>query len=144
MLSSGIDELMIAKTTETGFKDFHRDEFRTLPDTDDRILATVVTAVWKYSHYDVHHAGLRSRARQAMLDKFLDHYSRSVQETLMMMGQAVLDACVEVSSIQLTMPNKHHIPFNLDPFGRTNENDVFMVTDEPYGFITATVTRETE
>ncbi len=143
-LSSGIDQLMIAKTTATGFKDFHRDEYRTLPDTDDRILATVVTALWHYSQHEIDHAGVRARVRQAMLDKFLDHYSRSVQETLMLMGQAVIDACGEVSSIELTMPNKHHIPFNLDPFGRTNQNDVFVVTDEPYGYITATVTREVD
>jgi urate oxidase len=142
LLTSGIDQLMIAKTTQTGFKDFHRDQFRTLPDADDRILATVVTAAWQYSVPNVQHAAVRARARQAMLDTFLDHYSRSVQETLMLMGRSVIDTCDEVASIQLTMPNKHHIPFNLDPFGLTNNNDVFVVTDEPYGYITATVTRQ--
>ena len=141
-LSSGIADLMIAKTTQTGFKDFHRDEYRTLADTDDRILASVVTTNWTYSQPDIDHAQVRSQARKAMLDKFLDHYSRSVQETLMLMGKAVIDACDVIDSIQLTMPNKHHIPFDLQPFGRTNQNDVFVVTDEPYGYITATVTRD--
>lgn len=144
---SGVDDLMIAKTTQTGFKDFHRDEFRTLADTDDRILATVVTADWSFRRPEVDYAlvdygSVRTTARDAMLAKFLDHYSRSVQETMMLMGQSVLDACDDLASIRLTMPNKHHIPVNLAPFDRENHNDVFVVTDEPYGFITATITRD--
>ncbi len=141
VLAAGIDGLMIAKTTATGFKDFHRDEFRTLADTDDRILASVVTSDWIYTHCEIDHAGVRAKVRLALLNKFLDHYSRSVQETMMLMGKAVLEACEEISSIRLTMPNKHHIPVNLEPFGRVNQNDVFVVTDEPFGYITAKVTR---
>ena len=142
LLAAGIDDLMIAKTTQTGFKDFDRDEYRTLPDTDDRILASVVTAQWTYTRHEIDHAGLRAKARRVMLDKFLDHYSRSVQETLMLMGKAVIDACDDIDSIRLTMPNKHHIPVDMQPFGRTNLNDVFVVTDEPFGYITGTVSRE--
>jgi urate oxidase len=47
-----------------------------------------------------------------------------------------------VKEIGLIMPNKHHIPFNLEPFGMQNNNDIFIATDEPYGYITGTVTRE--
>jgi hypothetical protein len=35
-----------AKTTQSGFTDFHRDEFRALADTTDRILATSMPASW--------------------------------------------------------------------------------------------------
>ena len=140
-LSAGIDHLMIAKTTQSGFSDFHRDQYRTLADTDDRVLATVVTASWDYASPTIDHAAVRATARHAMLSRFLDHYSRSVQETLMLMGEAVIESCREISAITLTMPNKHHIPVNLSPFDRENNNDVFVVTDEPYGYITATVQR---
>lgn len=142
MVSSGIDQLMVLKTTESGFKDFHRDEFRTLADTDDRILASVLTCQWDYVDSDADFADVRVRVRDALLNKFVDHYSRSVQETLMLMGGAAIDVCSEISSIDLTMPNKHHIPVNLDAFNRSNSNDVFVVTDEPSGFIAATITRD--
>ncbi|MEM9915179.1 MAG: factor-independent urate hydroxylase [Planctomycetota bacterium] len=145
IVSAGVDDLMIAKTTETGFENFHRDEYRTLPDTDDRIFATVLTADWNYSPPEaggaVDYAASRTFIRDAMLAKFTDHYSKSVQETLYLMGNAALDACADATSITLTMPNKHHLKFNLEPLGRTNDNEVFHVTDEPYGYITGTVTR---
>ena len=141
-LSSGIKNLMIAKTTQSGFSDFHRDEFRTLPDVDDRILATVMSASWTYgSTQTVDFVNARQTIRRHMLATFLNHYSRSVQETLYRMAGAALEACDAIESITLTMPNKHHIRFNLEPFGRTNDNEIFVVTDEPFGYITATVGR---
>ncbi len=140
-VAAGLDDLMIAKTTQTGFENFHRDEYRTLPDTADRIFATVLTATWHYANPAIDFSGGRAAVRDAMLAKFTDHYSKSVQETLYLMANAALDACAEVSSITLTMPNKHHLKFNLEPLGRANENEIFHVTDEPYGYITGTVTR---
>ncbi|MBB6429573.1 factor-independent urate hydroxylase [Algisphaera agarilytica] len=141
-VSAGLDDLMIAKTTQTGFENFHRDEYRTLPDTDDRIFATVLTASWDYASADTDFAAARAAIRDAMLAKFTDHYSKSVQETLYLMANAGLDTCADATSITLTMPNKHHLRFNLEPLGRTNDNEVFHVTDEPYGYITGTVTRQ--
>jgi urate oxidase len=143
-VTAGVDRFVIAKTTASGFANFHQDEFRTLPDTDDRILATSMTATWDYDGNDdrgVDFQSARSAIMDAMLHRFIDHYSISVQQTMMLMGAAAIDACPSVAAITLTMPNKHHIPFNLQPFGRENHNDVFIVTDEPYGYITATVKR---
>ena len=146
-IATGLSDLMLAKTTQSGFANFHRDEFRTLPDTDDRIMATSVTAEWAYNQQTSNSPGFdfvtaRQLIRQALLDRFLDHYSHSVQETLMFMGTGAIEACSAIDSITLTLPNKHHILFNLEPFGRENNNDVFVVTDEPSGHIHATVSRE--
>lgn len=141
-ISAGIDDLVIAKTTQSGFANFHRDEYRTLPDTDDRILATSVTAQWTYSDPNADFVTARQSIRSAMLAKFIDHYSKSVQQTLMLMGQAALEACDAIDAITLSMPNKHHILFNMKPFDRENHNEVFIVTDEPAGFIHATITRD--
>lgn len=146
-ITSGLDDLMIAKTTQSGFANFHRDEFRTLPDATDRILATSLKAEWTYSTEAIASGSLnfsqhRMNVRAAMMNRFVDHYSKSVQETLMLMGQAAIEACDAVESITMTMPNKHHIPFNLAPFDRENNNDVFIVTDEPAGHICATIDRE--
>ena len=140
-VTAGVEQLVIAKTTENGFADFHRDELRTLADTDDRILATQLSASWDYASAEVDFATSRQAVRDALLAKFLDHYSRSVQETLYKMGDAALEACDTASRISLTMPNKHHILANLTPFDQENENEVFVVTDEPFGYITGTVER---
>ena len=141
-VSAGIEGLVTAKTTETGFENFHRDEYRTLPDTADRIFATELTARWDYApEAAVDYAQAREAVRLALLKRFIDHYSKSVQETLMLMGQAALDACEAVAAITLTMPNKHDQHARLVPGDRPNENEVFVATDEPFGWITGTVTR---
>jgi len=141
-VTAGLTDCMIAKTTQSGFSDFHQDEFRTLADTDDRILATSLSASWTYANgiMDDFYSH-RERIRSSLLATFLDHYSRSVQETLYRMATAALGECIGIETITLTMPNKHHIKFNLSPFGRENPNEIFVVTDEPFGYITATVGR---
>lgn len=139
---SGLENLVLAKTTESGFSDFHSDEFRTLPDTDDRVFATALAAKWEYTHSGVQYAECRKAIRHAMLARFIDHYSRSVQETLMFMGKAALDACEQIDSINLSMPNKHHLLVDLQPLKRENKNEVFSPTEAPYGWITGTVDRK--
>jgi urate oxidase len=141
-VTAGVEQLLIAKTTESGFADFHRDEFRTLADTDDRILATELSATWVYASADVEFAANRVAVMNALVARFTDHYSRSVQETLYFMGEAALAACPHVTQISLAMPNKHHIRFDLSPFGRENDNEVFVVTNEPFGYITGTIARD--
>ncbi|QDV74174.1 factor-independent urate hydroxylase [Botrimarina mediterranea] len=142
---AGVAKLLIAKTTESGFSDFHRDEYRTLPDVDDRILATELTAQWLYRGEGAGSGGdflgNRRAVVDALLTAFLDHYSRSVQETLYRMGSAALEACPEADEITLTMPNKHHLLAKLVPEGTTNDNEVFVVTDEPFGYISGTIKR---
>jgi urate oxidase len=141
VVRGGLENLMIAKTTQSGFASFHRDEYRTLPDTDDRILATSMKASWTYNAKVTDYNHSREQIRSALLSTFIDHYSHSVQETLYKMAEAALSAAESISTITLTMPNKHHIAFNMAPFNRTNDNEVFVVTDEPFGFISATVDR---
>jgi len=141
VVSAGIKHLLLAKTTASGFSDFHRDEFRTLADTEDRTFATEVTATWRYAATETDFGAGRQSVVDALLERFIDHYSHSVQETLYFMGQAAIDACSAVNQITLTMPNKHHLLANLAPFQLENENEVFVVTDEPFGYITGTVER---
>ncbi len=142
-VTAGVDQFVIAKTTQSGFADFHQDEFRTLADTDDRILATSMKADWVFGTGTHDFVTCRATILDAMLKRFVDHYSISVQQTMMLMGTAAIEACGAIESVSMTMPNKHHIPFNLQPFGRENHNEVFIVTDEPFGYITATVQRST-
>lgn len=142
-VEAGIDNLLVMKTTRSGFEGFLRERFTTLPETDDRILATAVTATWVYGDassldFDRLWSGIRGR----ILATFTDHYSPSVQNTLYRIGRAVLAAYPEVEKIHLSFPNKHHLPYDLSRFGIENENEIFHATSEPYGLIEGTVERE--
>ena len=57
------------------------------------------------------------------------------------MGQAALATCADIDEITLTLPNRHHLLVDLQPFGLDNPNEVFVATDQPYGLIEATITR---
>ena len=90
---------------------------------------------------DLNYTELYNNIRTTLLKTFAFHKSLSVQQTLYAMGEVVLKDYQEVKEISLIMPNKHHIPFNLEQFGMENKNEIFIATDEPFGYITGTVTR---
>jgi len=144
-VSAGVENVLVLKTTASGWSDFHRDAFTTLPETDDRILATMLSAEWAYGpHAGLNFAGLWRDVRAQLLASFADHYSPSVQHTLFRMGRAVLERFPAVRRVRLTMPNKHHLLFNMAPFGRDNRNEIFHVTSEPFGLIEGVVERKAE
>ncbi len=140
-VGGGVSDLVILKTANSAFKGFPRDQYTTLPETSDRLLATSLTATWHYSAPDVDYRSSWNAVRQTLLERFAEHRSESVQHTLYAMGQAVLDAVEEVAAIRLVMPNKHHLPFDLTRLGLENRNEIFVATEEPYGLIEATLTR---
>jgi urate oxidase len=137
---SGLTNLVVLKTTDSAFSGFPRDEFTTLPETDDRILATSMTATWSYRAGATNFAA-RDRVRQALVETFAAHKSRSVQHTLYAMGEAALAACDDLVDITLTLPNRHHLLVDLTPFGLDNPNEIFVATDQPFGLIEATIRR---
>ena len=138
---AGISELIIMKTSRSAFADFPRDEFTTLPETHDRLLATALTATWSYREADVEVGPAFRTVRTTLLDAFARHDSLSVQHTLYAMGRLVLDNVDAVNSISLEMPNRHHLPIDLTRLGLENRNEVFVATEEPHGLIKATLSR---
>lgn len=142
MIQSGISDLLILKTTDSGFSNFKRDAFTTLKDTEDRIFATNLAAQWNYTKSDLDFVSLRASIQSTLLSAFANHKSLSVQHTLYDMGKQVLDTIEQVQKIDLDMPNKHNLLVNLAPFNLKNDNEIFVVTDEPYGVIKGTLERE--
>jgi urate oxidase len=140
-IEAGIDDLLVLKTTGSGWEGFLRDRYTSLPETSDRILATMITARWSYRGADVEFGAAWRGVRGTILEAFCDHYSPSVQFTLHHMGEAVLDARPEVERISFSLPNKHHLLYDLKRFGIDNDNEIFQPTDEPYGLIEGTVQR---
>jgi len=140
-LSSGVTDWLILKSTESGFSDYPKCEFTTLPETKDRIFATSVTAVWNWTKYPDSFRAANERIRAAMLRPFCDNFSPSVQATMAEMAEAAFAEVPEIDEISLALPNKHCNPINLQPFGLENPNVVFTATDEPHGQIEAVFRR---
>lgn len=139
---AGLGNLLVMKTAGSGWEGFFKDRYTTLPDTDDRILATVVDAGWTYASTDLDFDALFFGVRDRILATFTDHYSPSVQNTLYRIGEAVLERFSEIEKIRLSFPNKHHLPHDLSRFGMENNNEIFQPTEEPYGLIEGTVERQ--
>jgi len=139
---SGLTDLVVLKSTGSEFWGFPRDRYTSLGETTDRILATAVTARWRYGSVDVDWAKSYTDVRRIMLESFAVKHSLALQQTLYYMGEQVLLAHPEVAEIRMSMPNKHHFLVDLSPFGLPNENEVYYAADRPYGLIEGTVTRD--
>jgi urate oxidase len=140
-IASGVDGLTILKTTKSAFTGYIKDKLTTLKPATDRIFGTRATANWEYAAGSPDYAQVRARVIAAMLKEFAAHNSMSVQHTLFDMGKAALAATPEIARITLTMPNLHHLPADLSPFGQDNPNHIFVPIDEPHGYIEATIER---
>lgn len=138
---SGLADLTVLKSTGSEFWGFPRDSYTTLPETNDRILATSVTARWRYDGEPAY-GEIYAPIRTLLLETFATTHSLALQQTLFAMGRAVLETFADVAEIKLSMPNKHHYLADLSPFGLDNPNEVFIAGDRPYGLIEAQVTRD--
>ncbi|MBM9459566.1 urate oxidase [Nocardioides sp. zg-536] len=140
---AGVRDLVVLKSTGSEFHGFPRDEFTTLPETDDRILATSVTATWRYagSGQGLAYDDCHERVRTALLDAFAHTHSLALQQTIHAMASAALDAVPEIDQIRISCPNKHHFLVDLSPFAMDNPGEVFVAADRPYGLISATLSR---
>jgi urate oxidase len=146
-ITCGLRDLVVLKSTGSAFKGFLVDEYTTLPETDDRILATSLVARWRHAgegvadQTDAQWNASYDGVRRTMLRTFADTFSRALQETLYAMGRATIEEHPTVAAIGFSAPNKHHFLVDLAPFGLENPGEVFVAADRPYGLIEATVLR---
>jgi urate oxidase len=140
-IESGIENLIVLKTTGSAFEGYRKDRFTTLKETADRILATAIRAWWKYSTPDLPFGDCWRMAREAMLGVFSGRHSVSAQQTAYQMGEAAMQAVPEIASIRLSLPNKHCLLIDMAPFGMDNPNEIFVPTDEPHGLIEVSLRR---
>jgi urate oxidase len=138
----GVSDLVVLKSTGSGFVGFLKDKYTTLQETTDRIMSTSMVVRWRYNTTDVDWDAAHADIKALMLEVFAREYSEALQQTLYQMGEAVLKARPEVDEVMFSAPNKHHFVVDLSPFGLENDNEVFYAADRPYGLIEATVTRD--
>ena len=139
---AGLEDLAVLKSTGSEFHGFVRDQFTTLGETEDRILATSVTARWRYRSTDLDFTAVYDDVRRLLLESFADLHSLALQQTLFHMGRQALEAHPEIAEMRFSMPNLHHFLVDLAPFGRDNPGEVFYAADRPYGLIEAEVRRD--
>ena len=140
-IEAGVEDLVVMKTARSAFSGFPRDQYTTLRDTDDRIMATKVTAIWRYGSPDLASDELHAAVQATLLEVFADHDSPSVQTSIWLMARAILERHEEVAEVRMALPNLHHWLVDLSPFGLENDNEIFIATTEPHGLIEATVRR---
>ncbi|HUG31170.1 MAG TPA: urate oxidase [Candidatus Limnocylindria bacterium] len=143
---AGVDDLTVMKTTKSAFAGFDRDRYTTLPDVDDRLMATKVRATWGYRSdavagdtFDFEAAW--NRAAESLMHSLAEHFSPSVQASIWIIGTEMMDAEPSIDWVRMVLPNLHHWKVDLAPFGMDNPGEVFVSTTEPHGLIDATVHR---
>jgi urate oxidase len=136
---SGLQDLVVLKSAGSEFSGFIRDQYTTLKETTDRILATAVTARWRHAGKGDDWDASFAAARTALLERFTATHSLSLQQTLYQMAAGVIESTPAIVEARLSLPNRHHYVVDLEPFGLRNDNEVFRVEDRPYGMIEAVV-----
>ena len=138
-LTSGIDGFTFMKSTQSGWENYVKDPYTTIPRPT---TGCARPAWWRPGNGRRSRKTIRPPTRKSstpLLEVFGTTYSASVQDSLYRMGEAALAAVPEISEISMACPNMHFILMNLSAFGLDNNNDVFLPTDEPHGQIECTV-----
>ena len=145
-VTAGVKDLVVLKSTGSEFWGFPRTEYTTLKEATDRIMATPVTARWRYLpeavEAGVDFNALYGAVTAELMATFATQHSLALQQTLFEMGRVVIEAHPEIAEIRFAMPNKHHFDYDLGRFGMENPNEVFIAAEAPYGLIEGTVVRD--
>jgi urate oxidase len=141
VVEAGIEDLIVMKTARSAFSGFPRDRFTTLAETEDRLMATKLMAIWTYGAPEFDFDAVWSAVRATLLEVFADHDSESVQHSIWIMGKAMLERHEELDEVRMVLPNLHHWTVDLDQFGIDNDRLVYVSTTEPHGLIEATIRR---
>ncbi|MTD15590.1 urate oxidase [Nakamurella sp. YIM 132087] len=143
---SGMENVVLLKSTGSEFHGFPDVPYTSLVETDDRIMATSVTARWRYdAGLDLDTAPwdhLYTSVKAVLLEQFATVHSLSLQQTLFSMGRTALELHPEIAEIRLSCPNKHHFLVDLSAWELDNPNVVFYAADRPYGLIEASILRD--
>jgi urate oxidase len=139
---SGLRDLVLLKSTGSEFAGFLRDRYTTLAETRDRVLATSLTARWRYVQPDADWGHVYASVHQTLVEQFATVHSLALQQSLWEMGRAALAAHPVIAEIRLSAPNKHHFLVDLTPFGLDNPGATFHADDRPYGLIQCAVQRD--
>ncbi|MBT3152205.1 urate oxidase [Streptomyces sp. CHD11] len=147
---SGLKDLTVLNSTDSEFWGYVKDKYTTLKEAYDRVLATSVSARWRFNwtgdaelmpDWETSYGEVRKH----LLRAFAETYSLSLQQTLYQMGTRIIDRRDEIDEVRFSLPNSHHFLVDLEPFGLKNDTAdgaVYIAADRPYGLIEGTVLRD--
>ncbi|GCC20392.1 uricase isoform X1 [Chiloscyllium punctatum] len=147
VIHSGLKDMKVLKTTQSGFEGFRKDRFTMLPEVRDRVFSTVVFAKWRYSRpRHVNFDAAWNSVKDAIIETFAGPYdsgiySPSVQKSLYDAQCLCLSRVPEMEEIEMVMPNKHYFTIDMTKFGIHENNEVLLPLDNPSGNISGTVRR---
>ena len=133
---AGLDELTVMRSA--GFGPARGDSREDL----QPLLVGILSARWTYTSGDVTFGPYRQGVRNAVLDSFAWHPSRSVQHALYATAEVILTTYEEIAEVTLTFRER---PYRLaDPLATGmahGPDDLFVAIDEPLGVVEVTVER---
>jgi len=154
VVSAGIRNLRVLKTTQSAFVNFVSDEYRSLPDMSDRLFSTIVTADWTYSYVssELDFDKSFSTIQDSILEVFAGPadkgiFSPSVQNSQFLTQKMILEKIPQIEKISMSYPNVHYFGFDFSKFPRIPglegkmSGDVYLPVDKPSGQITSTLSR---
>ena len=144
ILQSGIENLLVLKTTGAAFEGFLRDPYTTAQEVSNPVISISVSATWTYEtpESEAPYSAAWHGIRKILLETFANHEGRSLQHTVYALGQAVLDNFEAVAEIRLALADNLYSPVDLKPFGMENESEVFIPLEAPRGLVEAILRRE--
>ena len=144
ILQSGIENLLVLKTTGAAFEGFLRDPYTTPQNAPNSIVSVEISATWTHtsSESDAPFSATWHGIRKILLETFANHQGRSLQHTAFAMGQAVLDNFETTVEVHLALADNLYSVIDLKPFGMENDAEVFIPAEEPRGLINVTLRRE--
>ncbi|EPY52137.1 uricase [Schizosaccharomyces cryophilus OY26] len=149
---SSLKDVSVLKSTGSGFNKFHKCEFTTLPEVDDRIFSTNIDCNYSFNHfatldelasYDFNHA--YETVKEITLDTFAMDDSASVQATMYKMANQIINKLLVIAEVYYALPNKHYFEIDLSPFDIDNRGpncSLYQPQAYPSGYITCTVARD--
>lgn len=144
LLQSGIDNLLVLKTSGSGFANFLRDPYTTLNKAPNPIVSAEINATWTYesSESDAPYSSMWHGIRKILLETFASHDGHSLQHTAYALGHAVLDNFEAITEIHLSLADNLYSLADLKPFGMENDAEIFLPAGEPCGSLAATLRRD--
>jgi len=150
---SGIKNLRLAKTSQTTFAGFHRDEYTTLQNIYEKVLSTNVSCTWKYKDdvTDIDYNRVWSCAKNCIItswggDEVEGALSSSIQFTIQSAEKTVLSTVPEISSIEILMPNLLYADFDLKRFPNVpiekGNRKLYVPVEKPVGIVFAKMVRK--
>uniref|UniRef100_A0A8C8RCI1 Uricase n=1 Tax=Pelusios castaneus TaxID=367368 RepID=A0A8C8RCI1_9SAUR len=132
LIFSGIKDLKLKKTTQSGFEGFCKDKYTTIPETRDRVLSAELFCKWCYGRcQDIDFDCIWDTVHECVLEAFsgppdCGEYSPSYQKTVNDIQVLILARVPQIEEVEVILNNIHYYVVDLKKLGLTNEKELLF------------------